>query len=181
MLVRTQSPRLTATQYLELEQINVSHEYLAEDVYAIASDLKHQIIADNIYVYLQLKLWDVYKVYANTSELFDAPLRFYCTDVSVSTIPLQGSCIETPPLLVVEVVSSSVNECDRWEKWLAYQDLATLSEYVIISQDRVQVEVYSRNSLGKWQLKVYGARESVELLSVGLTVPIEQVYEDVLF
>ena len=71
MLVRNQSPRLTATQYLELEQIDVRHEYLAEDVYAIASNLKYQILAGNIYVYLQLKLLDVYKVYANTSAFFD--------------------------------------------------------------------------------------------------------------
>ena len=72
MLVRNQSPRLTATQYLELEQISdVNHKYLAEDVYAIASNLKYQILAGNIYVYLQLKLLDVYKVYANTSAFFD--------------------------------------------------------------------------------------------------------------
>ena len=182
MLVRAQSPRLTAAQYLELEQISdIQHEYWVEDVYAIASSLRHQIIAGNIYVYLQLKLWDSYKVYADTSVRIDAPLRFYCPDVSVVKIQEQDSCVETYPFLIVEVTSSSTNLRDRSEKLLAYQNLAPLTEYVIVAQDRVQVEVYCLNNQDQWQRKLYGIGESVELLSVGLTVPIEQIYEDICF
>ncbi len=59
MLVRAKSQRLSVAQYLELENCSdVRHEYLAGEIYAIATaaSLKHQIIASNLYVHLQLKL-----------------------------------------------------------------------------------------------------------------------------
>ncbi len=152
---------------------------MAKDVYAIAANnLKHQLIASNIYVYLQLKLWDSYKIDAAPSVIIDAPLQLLFPDISVCTIPVQGSCTEIHPVLIVEV-TSSFKQSDRWENWLVMQDLAPLTKYVIVSQDRVQVEVYCLNSQDQWQRKVYGVGESVELLSVGLTVSTAQIYEDV--
>lgn len=182
MLVSTQSPRLTAAQYLELEQISdIRHEYLAGDVYAIAANnLKHQLIAGNIYVYLQLKLWNSYKVDAAPSVIIDAPLQLLFPDVCVGKMPDRGSWTETHPILIIEVTSSCKLR-DRSKKLLAYQNLAPLTEYAIVSQDRVQVEVYCLDNQNQWQRKVYGVGESVELLSVGLTMPTAQIYEDVWF
>jgi Uma2 family endonuclease len=185
MLVSDQSQKLTAVQYLELEQVSdVRHEYLRKDSWAITTtNPKHQIISGNIYVYLQLKLWESsYKVYADTKVKIDTCNMVCYSDISViSKIKDRDSCFETQPCLIVEIASCAAERIDRWEKWLAYQDLATLTEYIIVSQDRFQVEVYCRNSQGEWRLKFYGAGESVELLSVGLILPIEQIYEDVCF
>lgn len=184
MFVSAQSHRLTAAQYLELEQCsNIRHEYLAGEIYAIANNNpKHQLIAGNIYVYLQLKLWDSYQVYADTKVKIDSPLRFYCPDISVvGKIQNRPSSFLTHPCLIIEVTSSAAERINRWEKWLAYQNLQTLSEYVIVSQDRFQVEVYCLNYQGEWQLKVFGAGEMVELDSIELKMPIDQIYEDVYF
>jgi Uma2 family endonuclease len=185
MLIRNQYPRLTAAQYLELEQVSdVRREYVAGEVYAIAAaDFKHKLIAGNIYVYLQLKLWEsAYNVYSDTKVKIDPPLRFFCPDISVvGKIKDRDCSFKTHPCLIVEVTSADARPIERWEKSLAYQDLAPLTDYVIVSQDRVQVDVYYRNSQEEWQLKVFGAGESVELLSVGLKMPMQQIYEDVCF
>ena len=185
MLTRAQSPKLTATQYLELEQVSdVRREYVAGNVYTTSTaDFKRKLIAGNIYVYLQLKLWEsAYKVYADTEVKIDAPLRFFYPDISVvGKTQDRDSGFKTHPCLIIEVASSTTEQMNRWEKSLAYQDLATLADYVIVSQDRVQVDVYYRDFQKEWQLKVFGAGESVELLSVGLKMPTEQIYEDVCF
>lgn len=185
MLASAQSQKLTADQYLELESCsNVRHEYLAGKVYAIATaDFDHKLIAGNIYVCLQVKLWEgAYQVYADTKVRIDTPLQFYYPDISVvGKIQDRDSYFKTHPCLIIEVVASCAERINRWEKWLAYQDLTTLTEYVIVSQERVLVEVYSRNNQGEWQVKVFGVGDEVELSSVGLKLSTAQIYEDVCF
>lgn len=68
---------------------------------------------------------------------------------------------------------------DRLEKRLAYQKLASLREYVLVAQNRLRVEVCSRLDDG-WQRQTYSDGERVCLASVGLDLPIGQLYEDVI-
>ena len=42
------------------------------------------------------------------------------------------------PILVVEVLSPSTKAYDRGEKFRHYQELASLREYILVSQDKVR-------------------------------------------
>ena len=55
------------------------------------------------------------------------------------------------PTLIVEVLSPSTEEYDRGEKWLAYQSVPSLREYVLVSQRHSRVERHRRLPSGAWE------------------------------
>ena len=86
-----------------------------------------------------------------------------------------------PPLpvpRVVEVLSDSTEGHDRGEKFAHYRRLASLQEYVLVSQRAALVEVYRRNEAGRWELYEYRSGEQAELVSVGAKVEVDEIYRD---
>ncbi|MBP0028924.1 Uma2 family endonuclease [Roseofilum sp. Guam] len=86
---------------------------------------------------------------------------------------------KTQPNLIVEVLSQSTESLDRREKLTNYQKLESLKEYVLVSQDRIQVEVYRQDAPGNWTVQILDAESVLTLESVGLTLTMVQIYEDV--
>lgn len=83
------------------------------------------------------------------------------------------------PRLVVEVLSPATAAFHRGDKFADYRTLETLEEYVLISQERMGVDCFRRNSDGLWVLYPYGKGEEIQLASVDFCCPIEVLYEDV--
>lgn len=79
------------------------------------------------------------------------------------------------PKLIIEVLSSSTSRKDRHEKRLAYQRIASLEEYVLVSQEAKHVEVYRRED--QWQAAVL-IGGVVELRSVNFALTIDELYRD---
>jgi Uma2 family endonuclease len=82
------------------------------------------------------------------------------------------------PKLVIEVLSPSTEKRDRGEKFLRYINWPSVQEYVLISQDVMLVEVFTREGL-EWRYRAYKHGEKVELKSIGFIFPIEEIYERV--
>ena len=83
------------------------------------------------------------------------------------------------PTLVVEVLSPSTAVYDKGEKFRHYQELASLREYVLVSQDRVRVEHY-RLAKTQWVQAEFRAPEDVlSLASIGCELPLRDVYRRV--
>lgn len=82
------------------------------------------------------------------------------------------------PVLRIEVLSPDTERADRGKKARAYRRNETLAEYALIATDRSSVELYRRES-GFWVLRESGPGEAVGLLSIGATLEITAIYEDV--
>jgi Uma2 family endonuclease len=83
------------------------------------------------------------------------------------------------PTLIVEVLSPSTERYDRGEKFSHYRRLRSLEQYVLVSQDRVLVEVYSRQG-DHWMLKEYDRRDAMlSLASVGCEITVAGIYRRV--
>ena len=80
--------------------------------------------------------------------------------------------------LVIEVLSPSTNQRDREYKRIAYRQLPGLQEYLLVAQESRLAICYRRLPDG-WEQASYGAREAVELKSVGLNLPLTRIYEDI--
>ena len=78
----------------------------------------------------------------------------------------------------VEVLSSTTEGVDRLDKRLAYQSLSSLREYVLVSQDKREVQVYRRQDQG-WDLEVFLDTDTVRLESIDLELSLAEVYRDV--
>jgi Uma2 family endonuclease len=85
------------------------------------------------------------------------------------------------PTLIVEVLSPSTEGYDRGLKFAHYRRLESLREYVLVAQDRVSVERYTRQG-EDWVLSALTRPEDVlRLDSVGCAVPHGAIYAKVRF
>lgn len=84
------------------------------------------------------------------------------------------------PSLIVEVLPSTTEAYDRGRRFSHYRTLESLQEYVLVSQDRIQVECFKRQAAGQWLLTAVNRLEDAACLdSVGCTLPLADIYEDV--
>ena len=81
------------------------------------------------------------------------------------------------PLVVVEGLSPSTEAIDRGEKLDNYRLVPSLTDYLIVFQDRMRVEHYSRVSADEWRLVTRdGAGDSILLPTLGCELRLAEVY-----
>ena len=83
------------------------------------------------------------------------------------------------PTLVVEILSDSTEACDRGTKNFEYRAFASIKEVVFVSQKKQAVEIHRRNAEGLFVIKDYGPGSIVEFASIGVSLPIAELYRDV--
>ncbi|MGL6096961.1 MAG: Uma2 family endonuclease, partial [Fimbriiglobus sp.] len=87
------------------------------------------------------------------------------------------------PTVIVEVLSPSTESFDRGEKFSRYGDWnPTLTDYLLVSQDKPRVEHFTRQPAGKWLLeRTDGLSATVSIPSIGVLLGLADVYERVTF
>jgi Uma2 family endonuclease len=88
----------------------------------------------------------------------------------------------TNPRVIVEVLSPSTERYDRGAKFRHYQQLPSMQEYILVSQDEAVVERFTRQADGSWSLVSFVGLEAVLTLnSVPVLVPLADIYAGVAF
>ena len=86
------------------------------------------------------------------------------------------------PVMIIEVLSKSTASFDRAEKFLSYQTLVTLEEYVLISQEKAAVEQYIKREDGNWIFQAtIGLESSVKFTSIKTVLSLQEIYDLVEF
>lgn len=87
------------------------------------------------------------------------------------------------PSIVMEVLSPSTEAFDRGEKFRRYQSWnPTLTDYLLVSQDKPEIEHFTREASGGWHYQRYeGLDAVVTIASIGCTLALREVYERVTF
>ena len=147
---------------------------------------QHNLLTGNVYTSLRAQLrqrgGEIYfsdiRVKVFNTELFLYP------DVVVACGEPQFEDVEVDTLLnpkvIAEVVSKNTESYDRGTKFLHYRALPSLAEYLVVSQNRVHVEHWVRQS-ESWLFTETSRREDViELPSVGARLALADVYDRVL-
>ena len=88
------------------------------------------------------------------------------------------SDVVTNPTAVIEVLSKSTERYDRGGKWVRYRALASLDDYLLVSQRTVSVEHFQRQDDGSWRYTAAGAGERVTLSS-GAAFAVDDIYDGV--
>lgn len=176
---------ITPEEYLEGEKRSqIKHEYIDGEVYAMAgaSDA-HVTVSMNLAMLLRNHLrGSGCRVYmADMKAQIEAINRYYYPDIMVTCDAgdRELEYFKCNPCLIVEVLSDSTEAFDRGKKFSDYRDLKSLQEYVLISQDTMNVECFRRNAQGRWELYPYTKGEEVHLASVNFQCDITAIYEDV--
>lgn len=180
--------RFDAPAYLDWEKQQAQkHEYLDGEVFAMAgaSDA-HVTLALNLAVALRAHLrGGPCSVFISDMKLrVEADNAYFYPDVFVTCDPADRAQAQhkSAPTLVAEMLSPSTSAYDRGAKFAAYRKLPSLREYVLIDPERSSVDLFRRNEDGQWVLFPHEASDDLlELASVGLSLPLAQLYEDVEF
>ena len=171
---------MSEEEYLAGEKIAVlKHEYVDGHIYAMAgAHSNHNSLAMNVSVafsnHLKGKPCRAYM--SDMKVRIGNGSKYYYPDVLVNCPPVNGYFTETPTI-IVEVLSNSTRRIDETEKRMAYMQIETLEEYVLIAQDFVQIEVI-RKSEG-WKSAKYFLGDEVTFTSIGLTLSVEEIYDGV--
>lgn len=80
------------------------------------------------------------------------------------------------PRVVLEVLSKSTEAHDRGEKWLGYQRLPSLTDYVLVSQREPRIEHFTRGEDGAWAYRIAGPGTRVRL-GTGAELEVDAVYD----
>ncbi len=171
---------ISEAEYLAGEKIaEIKHEYIDGEVFAMAgASASHNRLSLNIAtafnVYLAGKPCQPYisdmKVNIGT--------KYFYPDVLVDCSGLNDdSHVTQSPTLIVEVLSKSTRRTDETIKRIAYTQINTLLEYVLIEQDFVDIEVIRRRN--GWQSEHFYLGDSVTFEAIGLTLMVEEIYDRV--
>ena len=87
------------------------------------------------------------------------------------------------PNVIIEVLSKSTEAFDRGEKFIRYRTwLPSLTNYILVSQDKPMIEHYRRQSDGEWVLSTLdGLGAALKIESIGCSLKLSDVYDGVQF
>jgi len=172
---------LSEQDYLEGEKIStIKHEYIDGEVYAMAGASKNH---QRLVTMLSRRFSEHFD---NTAcEVFSSDIKvhvdskYFYPDVVVvcSNDDDDDPYFTKSPRIIIEVLSSSTRKQDRTLKRYLYQMIPSLEEYVLIEQDFVQIELCRKSE--NWMPDFYFLGDDVTFASVGLTLPVSEIYQRV--
>ncbi len=179
----------TPEEYLILEdQAAYKSQFVDGEIFAMAGAApEHVEITDNL-------------TFSLRSRLRGQPCRSYSNDMRVRTDPgglwtypdVVALCGEPlfdrtdrpatllNPQVILEVLSPSTESFDRGDKLVRYRQLASLTDYVLVSTDRMLVEHHARQPDESWTLRTYDQpAQTLPLGVLGCELPLSEIYERV--
>ena len=177
----------TPEEYFAWEEQQLEkHELIDGRVYPMSGGTQnHSAIAGNFLVTIKPHLrGSGCKTYNSDCRVNILNTRNYTyPDLSVTCDRRDNSSPQyiAYPCLIVEVLSDSTEAYDRGKKFEKYRRNPNLIDYVLVSSDEMAIDIYHRNDAGDWLILSYRAGDRVELRSIGLSLAIEQFYEEIVF
>lgn len=179
----------TPEEYLALERTaDYRSEYINGEIYAMAgAGAAHITLVGNIWGEIrQQHRGKPCRSYAIDMRVQVKPTGIYtypdlvvvCGDFAFNDAK-QDTLLN--PTVIVEVLSPSTEAHVRGEKFAHYRKLNSLQEYVLLAQDKMHVERFTRQG-DNWLLtEISDPEASLQLASISCTIPLAEIYRDVDF
>jgi Uma2 family endonuclease len=177
---------MTLEEYFEFCRSNpdARYEYNDGQVTMLAGgSLNHATIALNIASKLKHMLPAPCRPFTSDATLKLSANRCVLPDVTVTCDErdLASNDYIQYPSLVFEVLSPSTEAIDRGRKFNDYQRCLTLQEYILVNTHAPLVEVFKREKDPMWMYRAYRENTEIPLSCLGLSLPIEDIYQDIQF
>ena len=195
--------RLTPEEYITFERKAspdadiIRHEYVNGELIAMSGASRaHNLMTGNIFGELRTLLkgsrcetymGDMRVSTPTTASYFYPDVTVVCEEPRFEDDVFD---ILLNPIILVEVLSPSTQAYDRGEKFGHYRQLASLQEYVLVSQDKILVEHYHRQqkqdtapvTQKDWIFTDFQElEETLPLTSIQCELPLQEIYERVTF
>ena len=105
---------------------------------------------------------------------------YYVADLAVTCAPREpGRRMVVEPVLVVEVLSPSTSQVDRWRKVADYRTLPSVQEILVAFSDERRVEVQRRTPNG-WRVEDLIGKAGISLSCCNAAIPLDVIYRDLI-
>ena len=185
MTAATQLKQTYAEYLAEEDKARERHDFIRGEVFAMSGGTpEHSLLAAASVGELRTALRGrPCVVFESNMRLRNASADFSCyPDASVVCGPVAKAPDDelaiANPVLVIEVLSDSTEAYDRGTKNFEYRAFPSVKEIVFISQKKQVIEVHRRNADGQFVIQDYGAGSTIEFASVGVKIPISELYRD---
>jgi Uma2 family endonuclease len=182
-------PFITEETYLEQERRSTTkHEYYNGAIYAMAGASEpHNLIALNIAAALHALLR------GRTCRTYPSDMRVKVLRTGLNTYPdLSVVCGQSQftditkrdtlinPTVIIEILSPSTERYDRGMKFQHYRTINSLQEYILVSQDKYQIERFARQENNEWVFSEASGIEAIlPIASIQGSLALQDVYEQV--
>ena len=181
----------TPEEYLELEATaDYKSEYIDGQIIAMAgASINHNRITGNFYATLNFAFRQQDKY-----EVFNSDMRLWIPQELIYTYPDVIIIADEPeffnnrtdtitnPQVIIEVLSKSTKSYDREDKFAAYRTIPTFQEYLLIDQNRIHGEQFSKTGKKRWNLREYDEEdENISLETVSFEISLQDLYNKVKF
>ena len=177
-------PPLTPEEYFTWEEQQLEkHELIDGQVYAMTGgSVNHSRIAIRFATMVDTHL-DASNCITGNSDLkvkIFGTNNYTYPDVSVTCDDRDKTTDQyiTYPCLIIEVLSPSTETYDRSGKFRLYRKNPVLQDYLLVSSISIEMDLYHKNEADDWLIINYQAGDTVELKSINLSFPIEQIYRN---
>jgi Uma2 family endonuclease len=182
--------KITAAEYLEAERAATTKSILFRgEMFAISGAKRpHILITGNVASAINVQLQD------SLCEVYAADMRvknrrtgsYFYPDVSATceSPKFEDDVLDTllNPQVIIEVLSESTEKFDRVQKFDDYKLLDSVKEYVLISQKRMHVERFTRQTESTWEYwSAKNASAVLSLASIGCQMSLAQIYNKIEF
>ncbi|MGL5508787.1 MAG: Uma2 family endonuclease, partial [Microcoleaceae cyanobacterium] len=113
--------------------------------------------------------------------------RFYYPDIMVTCEPQDKdtATYKQFPKVIIEVLSDSTEAFDRGDKFIDYQSLDSLMEYILINTRQPRLDIFHRHN-NRWVFNTYSlldtsADATFPIDSLNFQEKIATIYEDIDF
>jgi len=177
---------MTADEYLAWERRQPTrHEYFDGEVFAMAGgSMRHNALCVRMSTTLSTaREHSGCVTFSSDQRIGLRRHKYVYADVSLVCGAIEreegAADVLVNPGVVVEVLSASTEQYDRGEKWEGYRRIASLTDYLLVSQAKPQIELYRRGDEGTWSYRAFGPGERVTLTS-GAVLEVDAIFDAVM-
>ncbi|HAO20723.1 MAG: hypothetical protein BWK80_54060 [Desulfobacteraceae bacterium IS3] len=162
-MLKLKKTYITPEEYFEIEEAaEYKSEYYHGEMFAMSgASFAHNLVAGNVFASLHRSLRDSDCIVFNSDMKIELDKAKHYAYPDVSAVCGDVRFAEgrddtiVNPVLIIEVLSESTQKYDRDLKFKAYQNIASLKDYILIDQYSYRVEYFSKNNFGFWDSEVF--------------------------
>ncbi len=137
--------------------ISIGRQCRGRPCVALGSDMKVRVEKANLFRYPDLS------AVCGPIDFYDSHQDVYCN-----------------PAFILEVLAPGTERYDRTDKFALYRLVDSFREYVLVAQDRIEIEVHRREPDGRWSATLFNDRADVARLeSIGCDLPLADLFEKI--
>ena len=181
--------KYTFENYLKLEkETREKHDFYYGEVYNMAGGTKkHNLLIHSVLFALYKRQQEKKcQIFSENIKLELIPDQFYVyPDIMLTCnkedLKNDKDTTIKNPVIIVEILSDSTEIYDRNTKKKYYLTLPSLKYYVLVSQEKISIEIYERVN-SHWEFRFFENSDNiVKFRQLNFEIPVGEIYQNIEF